>query len=392
MDFEFNDEQLAFRNEVCEFLRSELTPEVCRLHRDPTEQGGWSATFTAQFRRMLGERGYISLTWPKTWGGSERDAIYGLLLAEELEYHRAPALDRSITYIPPALLRYGSEQQKAELLPRIRRGEVAWFVGYSEPEAGSDLASLTTRAVDDGDAFILTGQKAFSSDAHIADFGWVAARTDPTASKHHGISVFIVDMTSPGVHLSTQQTMAGWTHHAVYFDGVRVPKEHLVGGLNNGWSVIVGAIDIERAALATPGLLRLQLDRLVAWCTQGWGSRRVDDPVVTERLCELAVEVEASRAMSYWVASLDAQGKRPQHETSMALLYKRETARRLDVAGLEMLGHHGLLRGPSRWAPFNGDIEAEYRDHVYFHFAAGGFDITRNVIATRGLGLPRGGK
>ena len=389
MDFELNDDERAFRKEVCAFLSSELTPDVWRDHRDPREQGGWSQDFTRYFRRRLGERGYISLGWPKADGGSEKNAIYTLLLAEEMEYHRAPALDRSITYIPPALLQFGSGEQKAMLLPRIARGEIAWFVGYSEPEAGSDLASLKTRAVEDGDTYVISGQKSFSSDAHIADFGWVAARTDPSAPKHRGIGVFIIDMRSPGIEITRYPTMAGWTHHAVYFNHVRVSKKMLVGRANEGWRVIMGAIDIEREALATPGLLHVQLDRLLAWCSRGWGTRSIDDAVVLDRLCDLAIETEAARAISYWVASLRSRGERPQHETSMALLYKRETARRLDVAAVELLGSYAILRGPSAGAPFNGDVEADYRDHVYFHFAAGGFDITRNVIASRGLGMPR---
>ena len=386
MDFELSQDERAFRDEVCAFLRDELTPEVWRAHRDPNEQEGWTADFTRYFRRRLGDKGYIGIGWPVECAGGGKGAMHQVLLAEELEYHRAPALDRSITYVPNALLQFGSDAQKAALLSRMRRGEIAWFVGYSEPEAGSDLASLKTSAVEDGDSFVITGQKAFSSDAHVADYGWVAARTDPAAPKHHGISVFIVDMKAPGVQITRYATMAGWTHHAVYFDDVRVPRSMLVGTLNEGWRVIAGAIDIERAALATPGLVNYQLDRLLTHCASG--PRGFDDPVVVDQLCRLAVEAEAARLMSYWVASLYANGERPQFETSMALLYKRETARRFDVAGLEMLGSYAPLRrcGPAQLA---GDVEAEYRDHVYFHFAAGGFDITRNVIALRGLGLPR---
>lgn len=389
MDFDLSPGEREFLQEVCSFLRRELTSEVWRTHRDPNEQEGWSAEYTRYFRRRLGDQGYIGMGWPTTYGGGGRSAVYQVLLAEEMEYHRAPALDRSITYVPNALLQFGSEDQKAALLPRISQGEIAWFVGYSEPEAGSDLASLKTRAVEDGDSFVITGQKAFSSDAHMADYGWVAARTDVGAPKHRGISVFIVDMRSRGVQITRYPTMAGWTHHAVYFDHVRVPRSMLVGAVNDGWRVIMGAIDFERAALATPGLVNYQFDRLLAHCVKANGMRGADDPIVVDQLCRLAVEAEAARLMSYWVASLHARGERPQHETSMALLYKRETARRFDVAGLEILGAYAPLRSGSRWAQLDGEVEAEYRDHVYFHFAAGGFDITRNVIATRGLGLPR---
>jgi alkylation response protein AidB-like acyl-CoA dehydrogenase len=389
VEFELTPAEREFRNEVCSFLRAELTPAVWRDHRDRNEQEGWSAEYARYFRRRLGDHGYISIGWPTTDGGGGKGATYQVLLAEELEYHRAPALDRSITYVPSALLQFGSAEQKSALLPRIKRGEIAWFVGYSEPEAGSDLASLKTQAVEDGDCFVITGQKAFSSDAHLADFGWVAARTGPSVPKHQGISVFVVDMKAPGVQVTHYPTMAGWTHHAVYFNHVRVPKDMLVGPLHGGWKVIMSAIDIERAALATPGLVSYQLDRLLAHCSKRGGLRESDDALVVDQLCRLAIEAEAARLMSYWVASLHARGDRPQFETSMALLYKRETARLFDVAGLEILGPYAPLRSGSEWAQLGGDIEAEYRDHAYFHFAAGGFDITRNVIASRGLGLPR---
>lgn len=172
MRFEFTAEEEAFRADVCAFLQRELTPEVWRAHRDPNEQGFWTADFTKAFRRKLGAAGYIGMGWPAEYGGGGRSRIYQTIFAEEMEYHRAPGLDRSITYVPNAILAFGSEAQKQAFLPRIHRGELSWFVGYSEPEAGSDLANLQTRAEAGGDAFVITGQKAFSSEAHMADYGW----------------------------------------------------------------------------------------------------------------------------------------------------------------------------------------------------------------------------
>ena len=270
------------------------------------------------------------------------------------------------------------------------RGELSWFVGYSEPDAGSDLANLKTKAVEDGDDFVITGQKAFSSDAHMADYGWLATRTTNTGKKHEGLTMFIVDMTSPGVTVQEYPTLAGWTHHSVHFDNVRVPKSMMVGEKDQGWKIVMGAIDFERAALATPGLCNYQLDRLIAWCAHKRdGERLLDDPIVRDELVRLAIEAEAGKLMSYWLASLHAKGLRPQHETSLALLVKRETARRMDVAGMELLKQFAPVRKGSTGCELEGEVEVEYRDHLYFQFAAGGFDITRNVVATRGLGLPR---
>jgi alkylation response protein AidB-like acyl-CoA dehydrogenase len=391
MDFDLTPQQLAFRAEVRAFIAQELTPEAWRIHRDPTEHSGWSAEFTARFRRKLGAAGYIGMGWPSEYGGGGRERIYQTIFWDEMTYARAPGLDRSITYVPNALLAMGSEEQKKLFLPRISRGELSWFVGYSEPEAGSDLANLKTQAAEDGDEFVVTGQKSFSSDAHKADYGWVATRSDPTSAKHRGLSMFIVDMRSPGVKITEHPTMAGWTHHAVYFDRVRVPRSMLVGQLHEGWKVVMGAIDFERGALAAHGLVDFQLDRLLAWCSvQGPdGTRRLDDPLVQDELVRLAIESEAARLSTYWLSSLHARGLRPQHETSYAVLMKRETSRKIDVAALELLGPYGPLRAGSPWVQMHGHVEEEYRDRMYFHFAAGGFDITRNVIALRGLGMPR---
>jgi alkylation response protein AidB-like acyl-CoA dehydrogenase len=391
MEFTLNAEEADFRDEVRAFLRRELTPEVFAGHRDAGEQGMWTAAFTKAFRRKLGAAGYIGMGWPKEYGGGGRSRIYQAILWDEMEYHRAPGLDRSMTYIPNAIMAFGSEAQKAEFLPKLSRGEISWFVGYSEPDAGSDLANVRTRAVPDGEDFIITGQKAFSSDAHMADYGWVATRTDPEAPRHRGITMFAVDMKSPGVTIAKHPTLAGWTHHSVHFDNVRVPRAMMVGERDQGWKVVMGAIDFERAALASPGLVNYQFDRLLAWCAQSRdGSERpIDDPVVQDELVRLAIEAEGGRLMSYWLASLHARGRFPQHETSLALLVKRETARLFDEAGMQLLGPFAPLRTGAPHAQLDGEVEVEYRDHLYFQFAAGGFDITRNVIATRGLGLPR---
>ena len=194
MEFKLNAEEAAFRDEIRAFLRRELTPDVFAKHRDTSEQGMWTAAFTKAFRRKLGAAGDLGMGWPSENGGGGRSRIYQAILWDEMEYHRAPGLDRSMTYVPNAVMAFGSAAQKADLLPRMSRGEVSFFVGYSEPEAGSDLANIKTKAVADGDDYIITGQKAFSSDAHMADYVWLQTRTDPTSKRHAGMTMFIVDM------------------------------------------------------------------------------------------------------------------------------------------------------------------------------------------------------
>ncbi len=392
MRFTLTDDQLAFRQEICQFLSRELAPETTTPYRDHLEARGYDWDFCIAFRKKLAAQGYVGIGWPKEYGGAGRDMIYQLILAEEMEYHDAPGMDGSLTYIPMAIMAYGSEAQKQKMIPQIATGEVTIFLGYSEPEAGSDLAALRMTADVDGDDFILTGEKAFSSEAQHADYGWMAARTDPDAPKHRGISLFLVDMKSPGISMGGFNTMSGWHHPTVSFDHVRVPKTDLIGELNRGWYYIMGAIDFERAALGNPGMAIHAFDRLVAHCktTQRHGKSLIQDPVVQQRLAELYTDVEAVRLMSYWVGSMHARGLQPQHETSLSVLAKRETVRALDTYGTELLGPHVQLGRGDALAPADGEIVHDYLDRMYFSFAAGGFDITRNVLATRGLGLPRG--
>lgn len=392
MRFALTDDQRIFRQAVCQFMTRELTPEVVARHYDANEARNYSWDFCLAFRKKLAAHGYVGIGWAQEYGGAGKDMIYQLILAEEMEYHQAPGMDGTLTYIPQAIMAYGSEEQKRTLVPRIATGELTFFLGYSEPGAGSDLAALRMQAEVDGDDFVLTGEKVFSSEAQHADYGWVAARTDPDTPKHRGISLFIVDMHSPGISMGGFTTMSGWHHPTVAFDQVRVPKSALVGEVNRGWYYIMGAIDFERASLGNPGMAMHAFERLVQHCktTRRHGKLLIEDALVQQRLAELYTDVEAVRLMSYWVGSMHARGQQPQHETSLSVLAKRETVRALDTYGAELLGPHVQLHRGDPLAPAAGEILHDYLDRMYFSFAAGGFDITRNVIATRGLGLPRG--
>lgn len=387
MRFEFTPEQRELRDAVCAFLRRELTPEARREYHDPDQLGGWSVPFSRAFFRRLGEAGFIGLSWPVEYGGQGRDPALDAIVVREIEYHRGPSLDTgTVSFLPRTILRYCNAEQKRLFLPRLARGEISFFLGYSEPEAGSDLAALQLRAEAHGDTFVLRGQKAFSSGAHMADFSWVAARTDPEAPKHRGISLFIVDMASPGITISASRTAGGWLHHAVYFDDVEVPRAMLVGELNDGWRLIMGAIDHERAMLASPGAVEGAFDELLAAA----GERIRDDPVAAELLARLAIETEVVSLSASWLDALRESGREPLYETALALILKRETQRAIEAAAMELFGPFAPLQAGSPYAPAGGAFEQDERDHLYYHFAAGGFDITRNVIATRGLGLPRG--
>lgn len=386
LEVDNSPDHVTFRKELCGFLTRELTPGVRRRYRDEAEYGRWNVDFLRKFRRRLGAHGFIGLGWPAEFGGGGRDVLFDAVFAEEMEYHDAPGLDRSITYLPNAIITFGSDEQKRFFLPRLRQGELSIFAGYSEPEAGSDLANLSTTAVAVDDSFVLRGQKYYSSHAQFADYGLIAARTDPSLPRHQGISVFLVDMSAHGVRVAAHKTIVGWVHHSVYFDDVRVPKESLLGDLNRGWYVIMGAIDYERLALASAGEVDRRVKGLLDYCSE---SGLIADSSTADALISLCIEQEAAREYLYQTAWQQAAGLRPQYETSLALLLKRQAARRGDSLGLQLLGPYSTLTYDDPAHRLDGEVEYASRDHLYYTFAAGGFDITKNVIAIRGLDLPR---
>ena len=391
MDFLRSKEQEQYRSQVCQFLRTELTPQVVRENRDPTDHTGFKEEWINGFRKRMGEHRYLAVGLPPEYGGPGKDMVHQVLFYEEMQHHGAPPPGSAYTDLWPAIILFGTEEQKREFLPRILKGEISMFLGYSEPEAGSDLANLQCRAVLEGDDFVINGQKLFSSGANRADYGWMAVRTDPEAPKHRGISLLILDMKSPGISFDWYKTMSGWWHHGVHFDNVRVPRSMLVGELNRGWYHLMAALDFERASNGNPGHVTRLFDELLTSCkeTRHNGRALIEEPTVRNTLADLAADVRTSQLVAYSVASMHTHGEQPQHETAMVTLVMRETARKITVAHMEILGAYAQLTPGSRWAPLEGRVEWEYRDAMFFHFAAGGFDITRNVIARRGLGLPR---
>jgi 3-oxocholest-4-en-26-oyl-CoA dehydrogenase alpha subunit len=390
------EEQLRrddFRRALREFLEEELTENRRRKHLDEQEYGGWAPDYIREFRMKLGALGFIGVGWPEEFGGGGKGMVYEVILADELEYSGAPGLDRTITYLPQAIISFGTDEQKALLLPRLRRGEIALCTAYSEPEAGSDLASLRLAAEPVPGGFSATGQKEYCSQAHIADYAILAARTSTTGRKHEGISLFIVDMHDEKIAISRHKTVAGWYHHSVYFDGVEIPASMLLGELHNGWSVLMGAVDHERAALSAPGEVSRQFDRLMQWALtpRPDGVRPIDDLAVAEPLADLSIDQRVARAYAYELAERVDADEDVGSDGSLAQLLKREASRKADNLGLDLLGSVTQITRGSEHAVLEGHIEYESRDHLYYSFAAGGFDIIRNVIARRTLDLPRAG-
>ena len=293
----------------------------------------------------------------------------------------------------PTLMIYGTEEQKHRFLPPIARGEVQWCEGYSEPQAGSDLASLTTRAEDKGDYFLLNGSKIWTSLAHRADWMMLLARTNPEAPKHRGISFFLMDMKSPGVEVRPIVNMAG-SHefNQVFFDNVHVARENLVGEKDRGWYVGVKLLDFERSGIDYVAYSRRLLDDLTDYVEEleDKGVHRASQEWVRDLLAEMYVEVEVARLFAYKVAWMQSEGLVPNKEASISKVFGTETYQRVAETGLRILGLFGQLTQEDKRAPLEGRVQDAWRHSFSGKIAGGTSEIQRNIIATRGLGLPRG--
>ncbi|MEE9285039.1 MAG: acyl-CoA dehydrogenase family protein [Dehalococcoidia bacterium] len=392
MDFRFTQEQETFQHELRDFFAQEMAPEKTEGHRDRTEMYGYDLAFERALRRKTGEQGYLGVAWPEEYGGQGKGMFYQAILGYEAAYAAAPAVDIGVSIVAAPMMIFGTPEQKAFFLPKILKGEVNFCLGYSEPGAGSDLASLETRAEVDGDHFVLTGQKIFTTGAHKADYCWLAARTDPQAPKHKGISLIIVDMKSPGITPRPLWTIAGWRHHEMFLDHVRVPKTNLIGELHRGWYQVATALDFERSGFTAYGTAQRGLERLVEYCKRHWRDGRPlsKDPLVRAKLAQVAIDISVGLRFTKRVAWMQAAGQVPNHEASVNKVWGTELLRRLSDDGTKILGLYGGLEPDSPYAPLDGWFPYEYQHSVAGTIGAGSNEIQRNVIAQRGLGMPRG--
>ena len=388
MNFEFSDDEISFRKELQSWLKEELKDRP----QDTDSDGEWA--FGLEMRKKLADKGWLTMAWPEEYGGQGVSHMMQVVFAEEMSYHRAPGRDVFGTrMMAPTLMIHGTEEQKKEFLPPVSKGEVQWCQGYSEPESGSDLASLQTRAVEDGDDFIINGTKIWTSSAHRADHIMVLTRTDPDAPKHRGISFLLCDMNTPGLTVNPIINMAGdHGFNMVTFDNVRVPKKNLVGEQNRGWYVGATLLDFERSGVDYSAGGRRVLEELTDYAKNSSqnGSLISDNPIMRNRLANLAIEVEVSRLISYNIAWMQGEGLVPNKESSMGKVVGTELQQHLSETGMQMLGLHGQLEPGSKYAPLDGRIEHMHLTNVSETIQAGTSEIQRKIIATRGLGLPRG--
>ena len=394
MDYRFTREQEEFREEVRRFLVDSLGEEWQGVDPD--------AYFTDEnwprVRRLtakLAQRGWLTLAWPTEYGGQDRSHIDQMIYNEEMAYFRAPTRDTAIgtELVGPTLMLYGSDEQKERLLPEIADGSAVYCQGFSEPGSGSDLASLQLRATEDGDDYVLTGSKVWTSGAHRATHCYLLARTDPDAPKHRGISAFIVDMDAPGVETRPIINMFGVHYfNQLFFEGVRVPKANMIGERDRGWYVAAASLDFERSGVGRFASNRRSLEDLVELAreTSRGGRTLAEDPVVRNRLAELWVANEAGRSVAYNVSWMQGRGIVPNREASISKLMGSEIAQDVYRMGVRMQGMYGVLDKGSKWAYLDGRLAWEWLDSISFTIRAGTSEIQRNIIAGRGLGLPRG--
>ncbi len=389
MRYEFTPEQEAWRNEVRAFLAEQLDPRLIEELREFGNEG--TGTYARQFVLALRDRGWWGLAWPRAYGGMERSAIDQWIFVDELEGAGAPMLPLTVTSVAPTIMRIGSEEQKRHWLPRIKAAEVEFALGYSEPDAGTDLAALRTRAVLDGDEWVIGGQKMWNTMAHTATHNWIAVRTEPEAPKHKGISMFIVPMDAPGVSIQPIYVWPGLRTNALFLDDVRVPRDYLIGERGMGFYYAAMALNFERLSIGSVAMVRRYFRQLV----ERVRTLEIDDrplrrqPWVRERLARLAVDIEAARMIGLQTAWAIDQGRVPASESSMAKVWVSELAQRVSDAGTEILGLNGQLHPNEPLAALHGRLQWLYRIAPMLAFGGGTNEVQRNIIAMLGYGLPR---
>ena len=390
MEFKFTPEDDVFRHELRSFVQQELPADWEGGGRWPEE---WDWDFTRDMRQKLAAKGWLTMHWPQEYGGQDASPVRSAIYNEELAYLRAPGRDIfGVRMLGPTLMIHGSEEQKQTHLPPIARADIQWSQGYSEPESGSDLASLNTRAVLDGDDYVINGAKIWTTLAHRSDWIMCLARTDTEAPKHRGISFILVDMKTPGIEVRPIVNMAGGHEfNQVIFDNVRVPRRNVVGEENRGWYVAVTLLDFERSGIDYSAMGRRLLDetREYAEETRREGETLIKTPWVRNLLADRYIECEVARLMAYNVAYLQGEGLVPNKEASISKVFGSESLQRSTNACLEILGMYGALGRGKKWAALKGRVQEHWMIAFSHKIAAGTSEVQRNIIAGRGLGLPR---
>jgi alkylation response protein AidB-like acyl-CoA dehydrogenase len=392
MDFKFTQKQEDFRQEVRAFLAAELPSDWVDyigtaiddtvVHRED----GWQVF--KDMAHKLGEKGWLSLFWPKEYGGQSCSYVDYLIFLEELARHGSPGYNAvGVKMLAPTLFKYGTEEQKARHLKLIASGDEFWCEGFTEPDAGSDLASLQTRAIKDNNDYIINGQKTWSTFATYAGWCCLLARTDPELKRHRGLSYFLVDLSTPGVTVMPIYKMQGDPDFGeIFFEDVRVPKENLVGGENEGWKVVQTMLSYERIAIAPVAVVESLIERLVKYINNIPEGQRQN---ARQTLAKLKVEADIGRLICYRLAWLHDKEMATAYDAAMSRLYGTELLKRAASTAVELLGLYGQLDQREDKAPLDGWFEHLYLSSIGATLAAGTSEILKNIIALSRLGLSR---
>ena len=388
MHIAYTDQQEDLRQELRAYYAELLTPEIRRaLHAGQ----GTGETMRAVVRQM-GKDGWLGIGWPEEYGGQGRSDIEQFIFFDESMRSGAPVPMLTINTVGPTLYRNGSPEQKEFFLPKILKGEVHFCIGYTEPAAGTDLAALTTRADRDGDDYIINGQKVFTSLASDADYIWLATRTDQDAPKHAGISIFLVDMKSPGIRAEPMSLLSDHNICTTYLDSVRVPASALVGAENTGWKLITSQLNHERVTICSPGMLENAYSRALAWTREtrlADGRRIIDQEWVQMNLARIHAGLHYLRLLNWKVAWAGTQGQLDVADASSIKVFGTEFFLEAFRLLMEIMGERAYLQRGSPDELVGGDIESLYRSLLILTFGGGTNEVQRDLIGLFGLGLPR---
>jgi len=393
VDFSYSPQEEVFRRELRSWLANNMKelpawwahPDVVGPEVDSREHHD----FTVWWHRKLHSGGYAGITWPRIYGGRGGTVMEEVIFHEEIARHRAPGLSNvhGIGWCGPAILRFGTDEQKKRFIPRILSAEEIWCTFYSEPGAGSDMANVQTRAVEDGDYYVVNGQKVWSSHAHLADWAVLLARTDPTVPKHRGLSYLLVDMKTPGINVRPLRNITGTAEfNETFFDNVRIPKHRIIGEKNMGWYVAAGALEFERSSLGASIARENTIRDLIA-VIQRLGKNH--DPITRQRLAQLWVEMNVTRYIGLRNLTKQLRDGRPGPEGSLGSLIGVELNQRIQDFAMQVQGPYGRLMRGSPQAIERGRWQYSFLRSRGASLETGTTEIKRNVIAQRVLGLPR---
>ncbi len=386
MRIDLSPEQRAFRDEMRGYFAKIMTPEL--LDEIQGSEGGGPEYQKAL--RQMGRDGLLGIGWPKEYGGQGRSPIEQYLFADESQRAGFPIPFLTLNTVGPTLMQFGTDAQREEYLPRIMRGECHFCIGYTEPEAGTDLGSLKTRALRDGDDYVINGQKVYTSLADFADYVWLAARTDPDAPKHRGISILIVPTDAEGFRLTPTPTVGGISTNTTFYDDVRVPAGNLVGPEHGGWSLIVNQLNHERVSLAPVGPCERLFEEVRDWAskTERDGRRVIEEPWVQLHLAKVRAKLEALKLMNWKQAWALTRGSLNPADASAVKVYSSEFYVEAYRMLMEVLGPIGAIQRGSPEAVLRGNLEMRYRATLILTFGGGTNEVQRDIIAMAGLGLP----